>query len=184
MRILGIDPSIRSTGYAFLEVQGPKTTALAYGCIPNPVSRSPEASLHHIYQKLTELLAEHQPESCAIEKIIYVQSSRTAIIMGSARGAALVAVAGAGLSITEYPAKLIKKAATGHGSAQKSQVAFMMRALLGLRETPPSDAADALAIAMTHARCLASLQRQNPEPPRVKAAFVFTAWAFNFNFLK
>jgi crossover junction endodeoxyribonuclease RuvC len=152
MRILGIDPSIRSTGYAIIESDGLKTSSLTYGTIPNPLSRSPECSLYTIYEKLSQLITEYQPESVAIEKIIYVQSNRTAIIMGSARGAALVAVAGAKLGITEYPAKLIKKAATGYGSAKKEQVAFMMRALLGLRETPPSDAADALAIALTHAR--------------------------------
>jgi crossover junction endodeoxyribonuclease RuvC len=156
MRILGIDPSIRSTGYAVIESNGTKTIALTYGTIPNPVSRAPEMSLHHIYQKLSELISEFHPECTAIEKIIFVQSNRTAIIMGSARGAALVAVAGAGLTVTEYPAKFIKKAATGYGSAKKEQVAFMMRALLGLRETPPSDAADALAIALTHARALAN----------------------------
>ncbi|MDZ4787703.1 MAG: crossover junction endodeoxyribonuclease RuvC [Blastochloris sp.] len=156
MRILGIDPSIRSTGFAVIECHGNKTTALHYGTIPNPISRSPEESLHQIYKSLSEVITQYQPDSAAIEKIIYVQSTRTAIIMGSARGAALVAVAGAGLRITEYPAKLIKKAATGHGTAQKNQVAFMMRVLLGLRETPPSDAADALAIALTHARTMTS----------------------------
>lgn len=155
MRILGIDPSIRSTGYAVIESDGTKSISLHYGTIPNPLTRSPEDSLYQIYSKLKETIIEFKPDSAAIEKIIFVQSTRTAIIMGSARGAALVAVAEAGLSITEYPAKLIKKAATGYGSAQKNQVAFMMRVLLGLRETPPSDAADALAIALTHARNLA-----------------------------
>lgn len=155
MRILGIDPSIRSTGYAVIDCLGTKTASLHYGTIPNPLTRSPESSLYHIYSKLKETIMEFKPDSAAIEKIIFVQSTRTAIIMGSARGAALVAVAEAGLAITEYPAKLIKKAATGYGSAQKNQVAFMMRVLLGLRETPPSDAADALAIALTHARTLA-----------------------------
>ncbi len=154
MRILGIDPSIRSTGYAVIDTTGNKTVSLTYGTIPNPPSRPPEFCLHQIYQKLSELILEFRPETAAIEKIIYVQSTRTAIIMGSARGAALVAVAGAGLAITEYPAKLIKKSATGHGGAQKDQVSFMMRVLLGLRENPPSDAADALAIAMTHARAM------------------------------
>jgi crossover junction endodeoxyribonuclease RuvC len=87
-----------------------------------------------------------------MEKIIYVQSIRTAISMGSARGAVLVAAGKFGLPVSEYPAKQIKQAATGHGAARKHQMAFMMRALFGLRETPQSDAADALAVALTHFR--------------------------------
>ncbi|MDD5260272.1 MAG: crossover junction endodeoxyribonuclease RuvC [Methylacidiphilales bacterium] len=152
MRILGIDPSIRCTGYAVIETIGKQTKALCFGNIPNPASRAPEKCLLAIAEGLREVIAAHHPEQAAMEKIIYVQSVRTAIIMGSARGAALIAVAEAGLSLTEYPAKLIKKAATGYGSAQKQQVGFMMRVLLGLTRTPQADEGDALAVALTHAR--------------------------------
>ena len=156
MRILGIDPSIRSTGFAVIEVDGNKTRAIAFGTIPNPVTRTPEKCLLAIVEQLREVIQTHRPEQAAIEKIIFVQSTRTAIIMGSARGAALVAAAEAGLPVTEYPAKLVKKSATGHGSAQKQQVGFMMRVLLGLTRTPQADEGDALAIALTHARAMAS----------------------------
>ena len=152
MRIIGIDPSIRGTGYGIIDVTGNKLTPVAFGTIPNPVSRSPEASLLNIVETLRDVIREHRPEQAAIEKIIFVQSVRVAIIMGTARGAALVALAEAGLPVSEYPAKLIKMAATGRGGAQKQQVGFMMRVLLNLKTTPGPDEGDALAIALTHAR--------------------------------
>ncbi|MDR2463174.1 MAG: crossover junction endodeoxyribonuclease RuvC [Verrucomicrobiales bacterium] len=155
MKIIGIDPSIRSTGYGIIESDGRRLSAVAFGTIPNPVKRSPEASLLNIVERLRDVLREHRPEQAAIEKIIFVQSVRTAIIMGTARGAALVALAEAGLSVSEYPAKSVKMAATGRGGAQKQQVGFMMRVLLGLKTTPKPDEGDALAIALTHARSLA-----------------------------
>jgi crossover junction endodeoxyribonuclease RuvC len=155
MRILGIDPSIRSTGYGVIETLAGRSRALAWGTIPNPASRSQQACLLQILDTLRGIIREHAPDEAAVEQILYVQSVRTAIAMGSARGAVLIAVAEAGLPMHEYPPKSAKKASTGVGTAQKQQVGFMMRALLGLRETPPPDAADALAIALAHA------QRQN-----------------------
>ncbi|MEM6886456.1 MAG: crossover junction endodeoxyribonuclease RuvC, partial [Verrucomicrobiota bacterium] len=103
------------------------------------------------------IISEHRPDHAAIEKIIYVQSIRTAITMGSARGAALTALGKFEMDITEYPAKTIKSAVTGTGAAKKNQVAFMIRALLGMDRTPDSDEGDALAIALTHARRLKSV---------------------------
>jgi crossover junction endodeoxyribonuclease RuvC len=154
MRIIGIDPSIHSTGYGVIEVNGNKMSAVAFGTIPNPVKRSPEMCLLNIVETLREVIRGHHPDQAAIEKIIFVQSVRTAIIMGTARGAALIAAAEAGLAISEYSAKSIKMAATGYGGARKQQVGFMMRVLLGLEKTPQSDEGDALAIALTHARHL------------------------------
>jgi crossover junction endodeoxyribonuclease RuvC len=88
--------------------------------------------------------------------VIYVQSYATAIVLGAARGVAVLAAAQAGLSIHEYPPKRVKQAVVGKGAAAKEQVAFMVRALLGLTETPPSDAADAIAIGLTHLRTISS----------------------------
>ncbi|MDR0534202.1 MAG: crossover junction endodeoxyribonuclease RuvC [Verrucomicrobiales bacterium] len=152
MRIIGIDPSIRSTGYGVIDVEGNRMSAVTYGTIPNPVKRSSELCLLNIVENLRDVLQRYRPDQAAIEKIIFVQSVRTAIIMGTARGAALIAVAEAGIPISEYPAKSVKMAATGSGAAQKQQVGFMMRVLLGLKQTPQSDEGDALAIALTHAR--------------------------------
>jgi crossover junction endodeoxyribonuclease RuvC len=150
MRILGIDPSIRCTGYGVIEVVGSKPRAVAFGSIPIPAKITQPAALAEIVRVLREVIDEHHPDEAAVESVIYAQSFKTAIAMGSARGAVMIAVAQAGLSLVEYPSRLVKKAATGMGGAQKAQVGFMMRAMLGLTATPQADAADALAVALTH----------------------------------
>lgn len=152
MVILGIDPSLRSTGYAVIESKAGRQKAIAYGTIPNPPSRMVSTCFHEIYQRMGELLDTHHPDSVAIEAVIYVQSRGTAITLGGARGAAIAPVAARGIPVFEYPSRFVKKAATGFGGAAKAQVGFMMRAILGLSETPQADAADALAIALTHAQ--------------------------------
>ncbi|MFT5468554.1 MAG: crossover junction endodeoxyribonuclease RuvC [Verrucomicrobiales bacterium] len=158
MRILSIDPALRNTGYAVIEQacadgrapQNAKYRALDYGVVKNPPKLRPSSCLVEIRQQLLAVIEKHQPEVCAIEAVIYVQSFKTAITMGAARGAALMAAAEHGMAIHEYAPKRVKQAVVGRGGATKDQVAFMMRALLGLTETPPSDAADAMAIGMTH----------------------------------
>ena len=156
MRILAVDPSLRGTGYAILDETGPRIRCLKYSVIRNVPSLSQEACLIAIHENLTTAIEEFQPVALAIEKVIYVQSFATAIILGSARGVAVLAAAQKGLSIHEYPPKRVKQADVGHGAAAKDQVAFMIRALLGLTETPPTDAADAMAIGLTHLRTMAS----------------------------
>ena len=156
MRILAVDPSLRGTGYAILDETGPRIRCLKYSVIRNVPSLSQEACLIAIHENLTTAIEEFQPVALAIEKVIYVQSFATAIILGSARGVAVLAAAQKGLSIHEYPPKRVKQAVVGHGAAAKDQVAFMIRALLGLTETPPTDAADAMAIGLTHLRTMAS----------------------------
>ena len=150
--IFGLDPSLRSTGYGIIRAEGRDLRALAFGVIRNPDKLAPSRCLVAIHQQITDLLQQHQPDAAAVEGIIYLQNYQTAITLGSARGAALLAFAEAGLPIYEYAPKRVKAAATGRGGAQKAQVGFMMRALLGLTENPPPDAADALAIALAHAQ--------------------------------
>src|SRR5271154_223400 len=150
--IFGLDPSLRSTGYGIIAVEGRETRALAYGVIRNPDKIVPSRCLVAIHQQVADLLQKYKPDAAAVEGIIYLQNYQTAITLGSARGAALLALAEAGLPIYEYAPRRVKAAATGQGGAQKGQVAFMMRAMLGLTENPPPDAADALAIALTHAQ--------------------------------
>lgn len=160
MRVLSIDPALRNTGFAVLEKaisadgrrvpQREQYTALTYGVVHNPPKLSQSECLVATRAKIAEVIREHRPDVCAIESIIYVQSYKTAITMGAARGAALIAAAESGLKIHEYAPKRVKQAVVGRGSATKDQIAFMMRALLGLTETPPSDAADALAIGLAH----------------------------------
>ena len=150
MRVLAIDPAIRNTGYAVLEGDARKPAVLAYNviCIPQKLSQS--AALSAIRSHLVNVIQQFQPDQVAVEGIIYVQSHVTAITMGAARAAALIAAADHGLPVYEYAPRKVKMAVVGNGNADKSQVAFMVRALLGLSETPPPDAADALAIALAH----------------------------------
>lgn len=150
MRVLSIDPAVRNTGYAVLEGEPRKPAVLAYDVISIPKRLPQSGALAAVRTHLANLIAKFEPDEVAVEGIIYVQSHQTAITMGAARAAALIAAADAGLPVYEYPPKKVKSAVVGNGSADKSQVAFMVRALLGLAETPPPDAADALAIGLAH----------------------------------
>jgi len=167
VRVLSIDPALRKTGYAVIEraLEANRRIsyrALTYGVIENRRDLRQSSCLVAIREKLVEIIREYSPEVCAVEGIIYVQSYRTAITMGAARGAGLMAAAEHGLDIFEYAPRRVKQAVVGRGGAQKEQVAFMMRALLGLKETPSADAADALAIGMVHLQSL--------EPGRVTSS--------------
>jgi crossover junction endodeoxyribonuclease RuvC len=153
MRVLAIDASLRNSGVAIVETNGRgKFQTLYFGVIHNPNSLPMSSCLVAIRDRLAELIHTHEPDCCALESVIYVQSHKTAISLGAARGSAILAAAERGLPIFEYAPKRIKQATVGNGSADKSQVAFMVRALLGLSETPQPDAADALAIGLTHLR--------------------------------
>ena len=156
MRILAVDPSLRGTGVAVLEGIGSNVRCLEYSVVKNRPSLSQEGCLVAIHEALGVAISKHRPVALAIEKVIYVQSYPTAIVLGAARGVAVLAAAQAGLTVHEYPPSRVKQAVVGRGGASKDQVAFMIRALLGLTETPPSDAADAIAIGLTHLRTIAS----------------------------
>ena len=152
MRILSIDASLRNTGVAVIDANGGKPRALYYGVIHNGKALRSSSCLVAIRDRLAELIQLHEPDCCAPESVIYVQSYKTAIVLGAARGAAILAAAERGLPVFEYAPTRIKQATVGRGGADKGQVAFMIRALLGLTETPASDEADALAIGLTHLR--------------------------------
>lgn len=149
-RVLAIDPALRKTGYAVLEKVGRDTKLVTYGVIHNKPQMLPSGCLVAIREQLNAVIVQHQPTVCAIESTIYVQSFTTAIALGTARGAALIAAAEHGLAIYEYAPREVKQAAVGRGAAAKEQVAFMVRSLLRLRETPPPDAADAIAVGLAH----------------------------------
>ena len=150
VRIIAIDPSLRCSGFAVLEKRDGKVLALDYGVVKNPPKLLASGCLVAIRARIAELIVQHQPECAVIEGVIFVQSHRTAITLGAARGAALLAAAERGLPIYEYAPRRVKQSVVGQGGAQKQQVGFMVRVLLGLKETPPPDAADALAIGLTH----------------------------------
>ena len=172
MRVLAIDPALRNTGYGVIEevAADPRKAvdyrALAYGTIRNPPKLRQSGCLVAIREQIHELIIEHQPEVCAVEGVIFVQSFRTAITMGAARGAVLVAAAEHGLDIFEYAPKRVKQAVVGRGAADKQQVAFMMRALLHLTETPDPDAADALAIGLAHCYAHQTGKADLGDPPK------------------
>jgi crossover junction endodeoxyribonuclease RuvC len=148
--LLALDPALRKTGYAILKKEGAKMRAVRYGVIRNNPELSMPGCLVEIHRQIDELICNHKPEACAVEGLIYVQNTRTAITLGAARGSALLAAAQHGLAIFEYAPRRVKQSVVGHGSAQKAQIGFMVRALLELSETPEADAADALAIGLTH----------------------------------
>lgn len=150
MRVLSIDPAVRNTGYAVLEGDGRNARAIAYEVISIPARIPQSGALAAVRAHLANVIATYQPDEVAVEGIIYVQSHQTAISMGAARAASLIAAADAGLPVYEYAPRKVKQAVVGNGNADKAQVAFMVRALLGLAETPPHDAADALAIGIAH----------------------------------
>ncbi|HHY85321.1 MAG TPA: crossover junction endodeoxyribonuclease RuvC [Verrucomicrobia bacterium] len=150
--ILGIDPSLRGTGYGVIRCGRPHPVALAYGTITCPPSWEHSRCLLRIVQVLRDVLKQHRPTVCAVEGIFFAQNLKTAIVMGEARGAALCAVAEAGLEIYEIAPRKVKQAIAGYGAAHKPAVARMVQHILRLAQPPEFDAADALALALAHAQ--------------------------------
>ncbi len=150
--ILGIDPSLRGTGYGVIRLARPHPLALAHGTISCPAGWKRSRCLVKIVETLRDVLKQHQPAICVVEGIFYVQNLQTAIIMGEARGAALATVAESGIEIYEIATRKVKQAIVGYGAAQKSAVAKMVQRLLNLPTPPAPDAADALALALAHAQ--------------------------------
>jgi crossover junction endodeoxyribonuclease RuvC len=146
--IIGVDPSLRGTGYGVIQVGRPGPRALAHGTIVCPAGWEHSRCLGKIAQTLREVVARHRPSAAAIEGLFFAQNLQTALIMGEARGAALVALAEAGLEIFEIAPRKVKQAVVGYGAAQKPAVGKMVQRLLQLPQAPAPDAADALAVAL------------------------------------
>lgn len=152
MRILGIDPGYAIMGYGILDYRGNKFTPVAYGSILTEAHTPNEERLMKLYDELTGIIAEYQPDEASIEELFYNTNATTAIMVGEARGMALLACAKAGIKINEYTPLQIKSSLTGYGRADKKQVQTMVKMILGLAEVPkPDDTADALAAAICHA---------------------------------
>jgi crossover junction endodeoxyribonuclease RuvC len=164
VKILGIDPSLRSTGYGLITGAGNQFTAIAHGEIKNPADVLPSRCLVKIADVVTGLIDQYQPEVMAIEGLVYVQNTRIAFTLGQVRGIIIAAAARNGLEIYEYAPRKVKQAVTGQGAAGKGQVANMVKAQLGLTKLPPPDAADALAIALCHAQSNHNLPFNRPKP--------------------
>jgi crossover junction endodeoxyribonuclease RuvC len=160
VRILGLDPGSRRTGFGVIECRGTQLIAVAHGCL-NVTAAAPTARLRLILEGLQELFSAHHPGEVAVERVFVSRNVDSALKLGQARGAALCAVP-AGTPVFEYAPRAVKLAVVGSGGAEKFQVAHMIRTLLGLAERPGADAADALAVAVchAHARRLALLAQQ------------------------
>ena len=150
--ILGVDPSLRGTGYGVIRLGQPQPRTLAHGTVVCPAAWPHSRCLVKIAQTLREVVREHQPTVCVVEGLFFAQNLQTAIIMGEARGAAMTVVAEVGLDIYEIATRKVKLAIVGYGAAQKIAVAKMVQRLLNLAELPAPDAADALALALAHAQ--------------------------------
>ncbi|HEU0282342.1 MAG TPA: crossover junction endodeoxyribonuclease RuvC [Gallionella sp.] len=150
MRILGIDPGLRVTGFGVLDKEGQKLHYVASGCIKTPDGELPER-LKAILDSLGEMIAQHRPQQVAVEKVFVNVNPQSTLLLGQARGAAICAAVLANLPVAEYTALQVKQAVVGNGHAGKEQVQQMVQRILKLSGTPSPDAADALACAICHA---------------------------------
>ncbi|MGI9307973.1 MAG: crossover junction endodeoxyribonuclease RuvC [Gammaproteobacteria bacterium] len=150
MRILGIDPGYRITGYAVIDSDGQQSQHVCNGVI-RATTDDPAQRLRGIFERVAELIAEFAPQEMAVEKVFVARNADSALKLGQARAAAICASFGAEIKIAEYAARLVKQSIVGKGNADKSQVQHMVKALLQLEGDLAADAADALAIALCHA---------------------------------
>ena len=158
MRILGIDPGYGITGFGVIDSQRGQSKLVTCGAITTPAGMDFSARLEIIYEDMRHLLEEVKPDAVAIEELFFGQNVTTGIGVAQSRGVILLAVRQAGLEITSYKPMQVKQAVVGYGNATKHQVQDMTKRLLNLSAMPkPDDAADAIAIALCHARSSTSL---------------------------
>ncbi len=150
MLVLGVDPGSRVTGYGLVEKQGTCLTCLRSGTIDISGEVPFYQRIHRIYNSMLEIMKSHRPDELAIEDVFFAKNVKSAIKLGHARGAVLIAAVESGMRIFEYAPMEIKKAVAGYGSASKDQVRCMIRLMLRLQVDPPLDASDALATAICH----------------------------------
>ncbi len=157
-RILGIDPGSRITGFGIVDAESGKAKFVDCGTIRTPVGDL-AGRLKSIFDGITEIIEKYQPNEIAIERVFMHKNPDSALKLGQARGAAIVAVMNYDLDVNEYTPAEVKKSIVGRGNADKGQIQHMVRALLGLSRNPQADAADALAIALTHIHVGQTMQR-------------------------
>lgn len=153
MRALGVDPGTAITGWGIVDLApgGQDLKLVAYGAITTPAKMPLPERLIVIYDDLTEIIAQYQPDTAALESLFFSRNTKTALSVGHGRGVAMLALAKAGLAIAEYKPLEVKQAVVGYGGADKGQVQRMVKLLLNLEDIPrPDDAADGLAVAICH----------------------------------
>ncbi|SEQ12944.1 Holliday junction endonuclease RuvC [Devosia sp. YR412] len=158
-RIIGIDPGLRRCGWGIIETQGNRLTFIGAGTLTPPTDGSLAERLAILFTGLGEVLDRFAPHEAAVEETFVNAGMRSALILGQARGVALLTPAARGLPVAEYAANLVKKSVVGSGHAEKGQVALMVKTLMPLAEFKGADAADALAIAICHAHHRVANQR-------------------------
>ncbi len=157
MKILGIDPGYAIMGWGIVEKKGNRFVPIDYGAITTPADLNMTQRLKSIYEQLIEIITQYNPEAASVEELFFNTNTKTAIMVGQARGVALLACANRGLSIGEYTPLQIKQALTGYGRADKKQVQVMVKTMLHLAQIPKvDDTADALAAAICHGHSLDS----------------------------
>ena len=167
IRILGIDPGLRITGFGILDLTGQKLSYVTSGCIKTPDADLPER-LKTILNSLTEIIQQHQPQQVAVEQVFVNVNPKSTLLLGQARGAAICAAVLANLQVAEYTALQVKQSVVGNGHAAKEQVQEMVKRLLKLPAVPSPDAADALACAICHAHGGMGLGAQQTSGFRVR----------------
>ena len=151
IRVLGIDPGLQRTGWGVVACDGPRVSWIAHGVVAPDASAPLADRLKGLLDGLRAVIAEHDPVEAAVEETFMANNAKSALLLGHARGVALAVAAEAGLLVSEYAARRVKKALVGTGAAEKDQVAFMVRRLLPASGAVGADAADALAVALCHA---------------------------------
>ena len=159
MIILGIDPGITSTGYGIIRLQDGGSTLEDCGAIKSKTKEAFPHRLNAIYEGISRIISTYKPDLIAIEDVFYGKNVRATLSIGQARGVAILASVRAGIEISEYSPREVKKSVVGSGAASKEQVQFMVKELLQLEQPPSSlDAADALAVALCHAHRVSQSQ--------------------------
>lgn len=162
MKVLGIDASLRGTGLGVIEQQGSKTVSRHWEVVKIPAKAPHSECLRAIRERLDAILAKYQPVAAVIEGGFFFKNAKVAMVLGEVRGVAIASCATAGVPVFEYSPRRAKQNVTGWGAAPKEQVARMVKSVLGLNEIPPSDAADALALALCHLQTNRSLLPSEP----------------------
>jgi crossover junction endodeoxyribonuclease RuvC len=159
VKILGLDPGLGTTGWGIIRADGNRLSHIANGQLKTVTSAPLPQRLAHLCDQLQAVIAEHRPEAAAVEEVFVNQNPQSTLKLGQARGVALMCAARAGIEVGEYSPTLVKKAVVGTGGAEKAQVHAMVARLLPAVKIAGPDAADALAVAITHAHHLASARR-------------------------
>jgi crossover junction endodeoxyribonuclease RuvC len=159
VKILGLDPGLGTTGWGLIEAEGNRLAHVANGQLKTDSGESLPKRLSHLATQLEALIADHSPASAAVEEVFVNKNPQSTLKLGQARGVVIMVAARSGIEVGEYAARLVKKAVVGNGNAEKAQVHAMVSRLLPGAKIAGPDAADALAVAITHAHHLASAKR-------------------------